>query len=138
MVYGKKADGTTWDLPIASRDGLVKYKKAVKDSKAADGPQGGDTRREPAAHSATTAAKAGIVRPTGIGAIAQAAKAVAAMAVASRAREETPVGGKREVSVLLDTGASNRNFISSKLASWLIECGSATLEMSGEIGFAFC
>ena len=67
-----------------------------------------------------------IVR-TGEGAIAKAARAVATMAAASRAREETLVGGERQVSVLLDTGASGRNFISSKLASWLIERGSTTL-----------
>ena len=88
------------------------------------------------AHSATTAAKAGIVCTTGAGAIAEAAEAVAAMAAASRAREETPVGGERQVSVLLDTGASGRNFISSKLASWLIERGSTTLNRSGEVGLA--
>ena len=47
-----------------------------------------------------------IVPAMGAGAIAEAAEAVAAMAVAtSRAREETPVGGERQVSVLLDTGA---------------------------------
>ena len=49
------------------------------------------------------------------------AQAHSASTAASRAREETPVGGERQVSVLLDTGASGRNFISSKLASWLIE-----------------
>ena len=40
------------------------------------------------------------------------------------------------MSVLLDTGASGRNFISSKLASWLIERGSTTLNRSGEVGLA--
>ena len=89
------------------------------------------------AHSATTAAKSGIVRKTGAGAIAKAAEAVAAMAGAtSRAREETPFEGERGVSVLLDTGASGRNFISSKVATWLIERGSATLNRSGEVGLA--
>ena len=40
------------------------------------------------------------------------------------------------MAVLLDTGASGRNFISSKLASWLIERGSTTLNRSGEVGVA--
>ena len=74
---------------------------------------------------------------TGAGTIARAAKRVAEMAAASsRSREEAPVGGERQVTVLLDTGASGRNFISSKLASWLIECGSTTLIKSGEVGLA--
>ena len=74
---------------------------------------------------------------TEVGAIARAAKVVAGMAVTtSRAKEETPVDGERQVSVLLDTGASGRNFISSKLASWLIERGSTTLSRSGEVGLA--
>ena len=74
-----------------------------------------------------------IVPAMGIGAIAANAVAVANMAATKRKREETPVVEERTCFVLLDTGASGRNFISSTLASWLIECGSITLEMSGEI-----
>ena len=54
----------------------------------------------------------------------------------ARRREEAPVVEEREASVLLDTGASGRNFISSKLASWLIERGSTMLLESGEVGLA--
>ena len=64
----------------------------------------------------------------GIGAIAANAVVVANMAATKRRREETPVVEERQCTVLLDTG--------SKLASWLIERGSATLEMSGEVGLA--
>ena len=62
------------------------------------------------AHLATLVPRAptAIVR-TGAGAIAKAAKRVAEMAAASsRSREEAPVGGERQVTVLLDTGASGR------------------------------
>jgi hypothetical protein len=95
-------------------------------------PSQSDAQRE----LATSIPATTVIVRTGIGAIARAAKAVAAMTATSRAREETPVGGEREVSVLLDTGASGRNFISSKLASWLIERGSTTLRASGEVGLA--
>ena len=77
-----------------------------------------------------------IVPATGTGAIAANAVAVANMAATKRRREETPVEEERQCTVLLDTGASGRNFISSKLASWLIDRGSATLEVSGEVGLA--
>ena len=70
--------------------------------------------------------------------IAETTKAVGAAGLTTsvHAREETSVGEEREVSVLLDTGASGRNFISSKLASWLIERGSSTFFESGEVGLA--
>ena len=51
-------------------------------------------------------------------------------------KEEALVGEEREISVLLDTGASGRNFISSKLASWLIERGSPSFCLDGEVGLA--
>ena len=62
-----------------------------------------------------------IVPAMGTGAIAANAIAVAEIAAAKRKREETPVVEERECSVLLDTGASGRNLISSKLASWLAD-----------------
>ena len=81
-------------------------------------PSQADAQRELAT---SVPAKIEIFR-TGVGSIARAAKVVAGMAVAtSRAKEETPIDGERQVTVLLDTGASGRNFISSRLASWLIE-----------------
>ena len=54
-----------------------------------------------------------IVPAMGTGAIAANAIAVAEIAAAKRKREETPVVQERTCSVLLDTGASGRNFISS-------------------------
>ena len=35
LVYGRCANGDTWDMPVANRDGILKYKKAVKDEREA-------------------------------------------------------------------------------------------------------
>ena len=70
-----------------------------------------------------------IAETTGAGVAAEASKGAAA-------KEEASVGEEREVSVLLDTGASGRNFISSNIASWLIERGSPTFFEDGEVGLA--
>ena len=52
LVYGRCANGDTWDMPVANREGILKYKKAAREereAKAGGAPRRPDPpRREPA------------------------------------------------------------------------------------------